>query len=272
MYLGDNLIGSGIQRLVETFRASGADAAVLLKEVPDLSQFGVAIVDGDGAIERLVEKPKEPVAGLALVGAYCFSPAVHDAVGRITPSRRGELEITDAIQYLLDNGASVIGQTTDSWWLDCGNKEDLLEANRVVLAERLRRDIRGEVDEASRVIGHVVVEEGARIVRSVVQGPAIIGMRAMVKESSIGPYASVGCDCRVVSSSLERSIVFSGAVIEGVQRIEDSIIGRAALIRNVSGGDKPLELMVGDETEVLLRCPEETIPAAPRAGNSPGRQ
>ena len=252
MYLGDNLIGQGIRGLVEEFQCSQADAMVLLKKTPDPSQFGVAVLADDGSIRQLVEKPKQFVSDLAMVGVYCFSPGVHEAVARISPSGRGELEITDAIQYLLENGYRVIGQQLETWWLDCGKKDDLLEANRVVLDEWTKLDIRGEVDESSRLVGRVVVEEGSNIQKSEIRGPSIVGSNSLIKETFIGPYTSIGRNCQIVNSILEYCVVLDGAQIQGVQRLEDSVIGRNAIVRRDADNHRGTSLMIGDNNEVLL--------------------
>ena len=252
MYLGDNLLGQGVDKVKAEFCATGADAVVLLKEVPDPRQFGVAVVDGDGRIRRLVEKPKDAISNLALVGVYCFSPAIHEAVASISPSWRGELEITDAIQYLLEKGHRVVSQTLEGWWLDCGNMDDLLKANRVVLDERVQGDIQGDLDEASRVIGRVVVGEGATVRNSELRGPTMVGRRTRVESCVIGPYTTLGDDCRVSASVLERCVICDGVTIEGVDRLESSVIGRKAVVRRVQGGDGATTLMLGDDAEVLI--------------------
>jgi glucose-1-phosphate thymidylyltransferase len=252
MYLGDNLIGHGIAGLVGEFQFSKAAALVLLKEVPDPSQFGVAVVDGNNRIQRLVEKPNEPISNLALVGVYCFSPAVHEAIAHIGPSQRGELEIADAIQYLLEKGYRVMGQQLETWWLDCSKKDDLLEANRVVLDARTQREVKGNMDKASRVAGRVIIEEGATIRQSEIRGPAIIGRGTVVSQSFIGPYTSVGRECQVEESVLEHCVILDRSTIQGVERLEDSIIGQSAVVRRKSANHRAVRLMIGDDTEVLL--------------------
>ena len=252
MYLGDNLLAQGVEGLISDFRASNADAAVLLKEVSDPGQFGVAVIDGEGRIERLVEKPSEPISNLALVGVYCFSPAILEAAANIKPSARGELEITDAIQYLLDEGRRVIGRRLEGWWLDCGTKDDLLKANRIVLDETMVRDIRGEVDDSSQVVGRVVVEEGATVSESRIRGPAVIGTGTEIERCFIGPYSSIGPGCRLVDSSLERCVVLAGAGIRGVERIEDSVIGRNASVLRERGSERVVRMIIGDDAEVQL--------------------
>ena len=252
MYLGDNLIGQPVADFVEEFRRSGAAAVLLLKPVADARMFGVAEVDESGRIWRVVEKPKEPPSNLALVGAYVFSPAIHAAIDQIQPSWRGELEITDAIQKLLEAGHPVRSFILESWWLDTGKKDDLLEANRTVLAQWPGRDIRGLVSESSRVVGSVSVGEGAVIENSELRGPAVIGAGTRVTNSSVGPYTSIGNDCEITGSALENCVVLDRACIEGIDRIEESVIGRGAHVRRRADGDHVFRLMLGDDAEVLL--------------------
>lgn len=252
MYLGDNLLGMGLEPLVQRFLQRQADAVVLLKEVPDPRRFGVAELDSEGTLRRLVEKPEQPPSNLALVGVYLFAPAIHEAVEAIRPSRRGELEITDAIQWMLDRGRRVLGERLNSWWLDCGKKDDLLEANRTVLDEWIQREIRGVVDVHSRVLGRVVLEPGARIEASEVRGPAVIGAGTIVEQAFVGPYTSIGRECVLRETSLEHCVVLDGARIEGLGRLEDSVLGRNAVVRRIPGKRPALRLMIGDDTEVLI--------------------
>ncbi len=252
MYLGDNLIGRGIRHLVETFERDSPDALVLLKEVSDPRMFGVAELDGDGKIRRLIEKPKEPPSNLALVGVYLFGPAIHEVIDEIEPSWRGELEITDAIQRLLDKGGAVHSSVLDGWWLDTGKKDDLLEANKVVLDDVVKRQIEGSVDEGSQVLGRVQLDQQTEIRRSEVRGPTVIGRGTVIANSFVGPYTSIGQHCLIKDSSLEHCVVLDGVRVEGVKRLEDSILGRKATIHRVPGNHDVLKLMIGDDAEVLL--------------------
>jgi glucose-1-phosphate thymidylyltransferase len=252
MYLGDNLIGHGIREFVEVFHTTKADTVILLKEVGDPRLFGVAVMDQYGRIRRLIEKPQEPPSKLALVGVYVFSPSIHEAIEEIRPSWRGELEITDAIQRLLEKGHAVHSFVLQSWWLDTGKKDDLLEANRVVLDEWIRREVCGSVDSESRVIGRVVLESEAKIVRSQVRGPVTIGAGTVVKDSFIGPYTSIGRDCTIIDSVMEHCVLLEGVRVEGVRHLEDSILGRNAVMRRLAGNHQAMRLMIGDDAEVLL--------------------
>ena len=252
MWLGDNLIGHDIREFVDKFVRSEADAVVLLREVADPRMFGIAELDERGQIRRLVEKPPDPVSNLALVGIYVFSSAIHAAVQQIEPSWRGELEITDAIQRLLDQGRKVQSHILHGWWLDTGKKDDLLEANRVVLDEWAQRDIQGKVDDVSRILGRVVVEEGASILESEVRGPAVIGRDTTVEGSFIGPYSSIGRGCAIKQSVLEHCVVLDGVQIEGAERLEDSVLGRNAIVRRTPNNHRAVRLLLGDDTEILL--------------------
>lgn len=252
MYLGDNLIGESIQSFVKEFEETQPDALILLKEVKDPRMFGVAVVDKNGNVLRLVEKPKEPPSNLALVGVYLFSPKIHAAIAQITPSFRGELEITDAIQKLLEMGCIVKRHILQGWWLDTGKKDDLLEANRVVLDEWIKADIRGEVDQWSKIVGRVALASGAKVERSVIRGPTVIGEGTVIRNSFIGPYTSIGKNCLVENVAIEHSVVLDGAQLLGIERLEDSVIGRRAVVAKGENGNKALRLMVGDDAEVRI--------------------
>jgi len=252
MYLGDNLIGQGIRELVEGFQTSGADALILLKEVKDPRMFGVAEVDSSGRVRRLIEKPAEPHSNLALVGVYIFSPVIHAAIEQVKPSRRGELEITDAIQKLLEQGYTVESVILHSWWLDCGKKDDLLEANRVVLDELIMRGIDGVVGENSKVYGRVQLAQGASVRNSTIRGPAVIGENTVIDGSFVGPFTSIGSNCQIQHSIIEHAVILDGVRMVGVSRLEDSIIGRNAVIRKEDTNHRALRLMIGDDAEVIL--------------------
>ena len=252
MYLGDNMVGQDIKEFVDDFEASPTDAMVLLQAVADPHLFGVAEVDGEGKLLRLTEKPKSPTSNLALVGVYIFSSAIHDVVRQIKPSDRGELEITDAIQALLDQGNVVRSSILKSWWLDCGKKDDLLESNRVVLDDLIERSILGSIDEKTRVYGRVELESGANVKGSVIRGPAIIGEGTVIEDSFIGPFTSIGRGCQIRESSIEHSVVLDMARIIGVSRLEDSLIGRHAVVKQGEGGLERANMIIGDDSEVLL--------------------
>ena len=253
MYLGDNLLQRGVDSLVKDFASRPAEvsASILLAKVPDPTRFGVAELDDAGQVVRLVEKPATPPSDLALVGVYLFGPRVHDAVAAITPSARGELEITDAIQWLIDNGLAVQSQVLDGWWIDTGKLTPLLEANRLVL-ETVERRIDGAVDDAATIEGRVVVEAGAEVHGSLVRGPAVIGAGTRIVGSYVGPFTSIAAGCEVVDSEIEHSVVLEGSRIAGVARIADSLIGREAEVVRAEQGPKALRLMLGDHSRVDL--------------------
>ncbi|MGI9051577.1 MAG: glucose-1-phosphate thymidylyltransferase [Ilumatobacteraceae bacterium] len=254
MYLGDNLLEQDLAAFVATFEAarSTADAPVaqiLLKQVPDPHRFGIATLDASGHVLRLVEKPEDPPSDLALVGVYLFDPTIHEAVRAIEPSARNELEITDAIQWLIDAGHRVRAELLSGWWIDTGKLTPLLEANRLLL-ERIESRIDGTVDAASAVDGRVVVEVGARIVNSTIRGPVAIGRDTLVEDSFIGPFSAIGADCRVRNSEIEHSVVMEGSQITNIQRLEDSLIGREAVVARSQRRPRALRLMVGDHCQI----------------------
>jgi glucose-1-phosphate thymidylyltransferase len=250
MFLGDNCIQGGISPLIEQFGRSTFNAQIVLKRVNDPRSFGVAELDEEGKISRLVEKPREPRSNLALVGIYMFDRHIFDAVNSIRPSPRGELEITDAIQWLVTNGYSVYPYIHEGWWIDTGKKDDLLEANRLIL-EELRHNIAGYVDRDSQLIGKVIVEPGAEIINSTIRGPAIIGEGTRIINSYVGPFTSIYHHCHVEGSEIEHSIVLENCIIRDLPgRLEDSLIGR-----NVEIGRSPLKpkayrLVLGDHSTV----------------------
>ncbi len=251
MYLGDNLLAEGISRLVSAFRETEPDALILLTRVDDPSSYGVAELDGDRVV-RLVEKPKDPPSDLALVGVYLFGPSIFEAARALEPSWRGELEITEAIDRLIESGQRVESQVVSGWWKDTGQLADMLEANRLVL-EELPGRIDGEVSDDSRVEGRVVIERGASISGSVVRGPAVIGRSASVTNAFIGPYTSIGDEVEVARSEVENSIILAGArVIDLGTRMEASLLGRNVSLTRSDGMPKTLQMMVGDNSEIKL--------------------
>jgi glucose-1-phosphate thymidylyltransferase len=250
MYLGDNLLRDGISDLVDAFRESEPDALILLTQVPDPSEFGVAELDGDRVV-GLVEKPQDPPSDLALVGVYMFGPAVFEAARGIQPSWRDELEITDAIQNLIDSGKRVESRLVRGWWKDTGHLEDMLEANRLVL-EDIERRIDGELVD-SRIEGRVVVEKGARLERSLVRGPAVIGTGSRITDAYIGPYTSIAPEVHVTGSEVEHSILLSGSRVTDLgARMEASMLGRNAELARRNGLPKTLRLIVGDNSEITI--------------------
>jgi glucose-1-phosphate thymidylyltransferase len=253
MYLGDNMLQQTVREFVEPFKTDRGDASaqILLCPVPDPHRFGIAELDADGRVVRLVEKPSEPASNLALVGVYLFDRNIHDAVRAIKPSGRGELEITDAIQWLIDEGHRIRSEVLHGWWIDTGKLTPLLEANRLVL-ETLEARIDGSVDGDSRLDGRVVVEGGAQVVRSHIRGPAIIGRNTRVVDSYIGPYTAVAADCEVLHSEIEHTVVCERSRVDGVPRMIDSLIGRDVEVYRTGRRPRAVRMMVGDHSQVDL--------------------
>jgi glucose-1-phosphate thymidylyltransferase len=237
--------------LVDEFRRTRPDAQILLTKVANPSEFGVAELTGSGSVARLVEKPAQPKSDLALVGVYLFTAAVHEAVQSITPSQRGELEITDAIQWLVDHGRDVRSHIITGYWKDTGNVADMLEVNRSVL-ERLEPRTSGTVDAASEIIGRVVVEKGAGVRGSRLVGPLVIGADAQIIDSYIGPYTSIAERCVIRSSEIAYSIVLADSVIEGLSRIDGSLIGRHVRLERATTVHRAHRLVLGDNSEVQI--------------------
>ena len=248
MYLGDNLLQGGITDLVTSFVASAPDALILLTPVEDPQNYGVAELDGDRVV-RLVEKPAQPATDLALVGVYMFTAGIHDAARAIEPSARGELEITDAIQYLVDAGRRVEPHIVRGWWKDTGRLEDMLEANRLVL-DRIEPRVEGELVQ-SQCDGRVVVEPGARLERTMVRGPAIIGAGARITDAYIGPYTSIGEGCVISDAEVEHSILLEGSQVTNLEgRMESSLLGRNVKIARGTRQPRAYRFMVGDNSEI----------------------
>ncbi|MDP6100104.1 MAG: glucose-1-phosphate thymidylyltransferase [Dehalococcoidia bacterium] len=251
LFLGDNLIQGGVAGFVREFEDADPDALILLKKVPDPRLFGVAELDAERKVLRLQEKPQEPRGNYALVGVYLFSPSIHEAIGQIKPSWRGELEITDSIQRLIETGKHVASHILQGWWLDTGKKDDLLEANQVVLDDIIKRDIQGKVDGKSKLVGRVEVRAGSIIKSSVIRGPAAIAEDCVIRDSFIGPFSSIGPETVVEGSSLEHSVILEGSHICNIQRLEDSLIGRGTRIGPCEGA-RAVRLFIGDDCKLEL--------------------
>ncbi|KUN80561.1 glucose-1-phosphate thymidylyltransferase [Streptomyces bungoensis] len=251
MYLGDNFVVGGIADLVDAFRAERPDAQILLTRVPNPTAFGVAELDAAGQVIGLEEKPRRPRSELALVGVYLFSPAVHEAVRAIEPSWRGELEITHAVQWLIDAGREVRSTTISGYWKDTGNVTDMLEVNRSVL-ETLERRIDGTVDDDSEIIGRVRIEAGAEVTGSRILGPAVVGPGTVVAGSYVGPFTSIAGDCRIEDSEIEYSIVLRGSSLRGVGRVEASLVGRDVEVTPATRKPAAHRLVLGDHSKVRI--------------------
>jgi glucose-1-phosphate thymidylyltransferase len=253
MYLGDNLLKEGLDGLVKDFQAKKPSAQILVAKVPNPSSFGVVELDAKGKVTRLVEKPAKPKSDLALVGVYLFTSSIFKAIDHIKPSGRGELEITDAIQWLVDDEQTVITKHIDGWWKDTGKLIDLLEANRLI-HETLEASThrQASVDGDSRIEGRVVLEKGAQVIDSTIRGPAIIGANARIVKSYVGPYSSIYHDTVIENSEIEHSIVLEHAKVRNIRRVQDSLIGQRVEV--IKSGVKPeaYRIMVGDSSRIEI--------------------
>lgn len=252
MYLGDNFIVGGVTSLVDEFRSGRPDAQIMLTTVSDPRQFGVAELDEVGELVGLEEKPTHPKSDLVLVGVYIFTPVVHEAVQSLKPSWRGELEITQALQWLIDSGHKVRSTLVTGYWKDTGNVADMLEVNRMVL-ESVDAAQHGTVDAETEIIGRVLIENGAQVRHSRIVGPAIIGSGARVTRSYIGPFTSVDRDCVIDDSEIEYSILLRGASIRGVRRIEASLIGHDVEVTPAPRMPRAHRFVLGDHSKVQIR-------------------
>ncbi|MCG6551178.1 MAG: glucose-1-phosphate thymidylyltransferase [Candidatus Magnetominusculus sp. LBB02] len=250
MYLGDNLLSSGVRTAIARFKKNKSDAMIFLKEVEDPRRFGVARLDSDGKVIELMEKPQNPPSNLALVGVYIFTKRIFDAIARIKPSQRGELEITDAIQELINMGYAVDSEILDGWWLDTGKKDDLLQANCIVLDEYIKNDIKGKMDANSRTIGRVTIEAGSVVTNSNIRGPVKIGKNSIIENTFIGSFTSIGDNVTIKNSAIEHSVILDNACIDGIERLEDSLIGRGARVIKSAHQHKALRLMISDDSIV----------------------
>ena len=248
MFLGDNLIKDGISTLVKEFNKNKPNAQILLAEVENPSQFGVAQLNGNKKVVKLVEKPKDPASNLALVGVYMFDKSIMKAVNSIKPSNRNELEITDAIQHLIDSGHEVEPHVIKGWWKDTGKLEDMLEANRMMLEGVEGNE--GEVDNDSKLFGSVRLEKGSKIINSVIRGPVTIGENTVVDNSYIGPFSSIYYDCVIKNSEIEHSIILEKSSVSDMHRIEDSLVGKNVTISKTEQKPKAYRLMLGDSSNV----------------------
>jgi glucose-1-phosphate thymidylyltransferase len=253
MYLGDNLVQNELGLFLEQFQMKGLDALTLLCSVPNPSAFGVATVDENGRVLQLVEKPKIPASNLALVGIYFFSNKIHQAIACIQPSARGELEITDAIQCLIDQQKLVEASQIRGWWLDTGKKDDLLEANRIILDTCLTSNILGAVDAQSKITGRVEIGSGSRVINCTIRGPVSIGRDCHLENCFIGPYSSIADRVTLIDADLEHSVLLQGAQVSGIhQRIVDSVIGQRAHLQMAPQRPKALRFMIGDDCQIEL--------------------
>jgi glucose-1-phosphate thymidylyltransferase len=251
MYLGDNFLIGGIVDLVEEFQAGDFDAHILLTKVREPEHFGVAELDAEGRVIRLVEKSSQPPSDMAVVGVYVFGTAIHDAVRAIEPSHRGELEITDAIQWLISQGKSVKSREVSGYWKDTGRLEDMLECNRTVL-ELIEGDLSAGIVKYSEVEGRVVLEPGAVVEHSKIRGPAIVGRNTRVINSYVGPYTSIYHSCLIEDSEIEHSIILERTTIRGARRLQDSLIGKEVEIDRAGTQPSAYRMMLGDNSQVFL--------------------
>ena len=267
MYLGDNMLEAGLSAFVERFVSERAAcgtaggsrppaAQILLAEVSDPGSFGVAEIGQDGRVVQLVEKPEQPPSNLALVGVYLFDHTIHTAVANIEPSARGELEITDAIDWIINEGHRVDHEVLNGWWIDTGKKDPLLECNRLVL-DTFSRRVDGDVTGESSIEGQVVLEAGAKVINSTVRGPAIIGSGTTVENSEIGPHVSIAVDCRISGSEIDNSVVLRRSTVTDIIRLTDSLVGRDTVLSRSAHGDEDrgptcLSVMVGDHCRVEI--------------------
>jgi glucose-1-phosphate thymidylyltransferase len=248
MCLGDNVVGQGLEAFVTRFENEHLDALIILKEVDNPSAFGIAQLDEKGNIIRLVEKPKTLMGNLAIIGTYLFSNKVHEAIERIKPSWRGELEITDAIQEMINMGFTVKAEILNSWWLDTGKKDDILSANARILDEYIQYDVKGKVTN-STLDGRVKVEAEAQIINSTIRGPCVIGKNVVIENSFVGPYTSIGNGSKVCNSNIEYCVVQDYVTIKDIERLEDSLIGKNAKVSR-NPRNRTIKLHVGDYSEL----------------------
>jgi len=251
VYLGDQILQKGIRKYVEKFIKEDYDAFILLKEVEDPTRFGVAEFDDKGRIIRLIEKPKIPPSKYALVGVYFFKPVAFDIIEKLKPSWRGELEITDAIQLMLEYNYKIGYEILDGWWFDVGKSNDILLVNAKVLDERAKERIEGEINN-SRIEGRVEIDKDTKIINSIIRGPSVIGKNCIIENSFIGPYTSIGSNSRIINSCIEYCVILENTSIIGIERLEESLVGRNAKILKNEENRKLIKLNVGDYSEIII--------------------
>jgi len=251
VYLGDQILQKGIRKYVEKFIKEDYDAFILLKEVEDPTRFGVAEFDDKGRIIRLIEKPKIPPSKYALVGVYFFKPVAFDIIEKLKPSWRGELEITDAIQLMLEYNYKIGYEILDGWWFDVGKSNDILLVNAKVLDERAKERIEGEINN-SRIEGRVEIDKDTKIINSIIRGPSVIGKNCIIENSFIGPYTSIGSNSRIINSCIEYCVILENTSIIGIERLEESLVGRNVKILKNEENRKLIKLNVGDYSEIII--------------------
>jgi len=252
MLLGDNLVQGGVKGFLDEFQSSNSDASILLKEVPDPKAFGVAELDSSGRVIHLVEKPKKPKSNLVIIGVYLFTAEIHKAIAQTKPSSRGELEIPDALQKLLEMGKEVKSHILPGWWLDIGSNDGLIEANRVVLDAFSKQDVKGEMDSQSRIFGKVQIGEGTKLENSLVQGPTFIAANCRIKNSLIKPFSNIRAGTVVEDSSLEHSVILENCQILKIKHLADSVIGRNTTLAGQGKSPEKIRLFIGDDCKVEL--------------------
>jgi len=248
MCLGDNITGEGLIGFIEKFQTQHLDALIILKEVEDPSSFGIAQLDENGNIKQLVEKPKTPIGNLAIIGTYIFSNQIHKAIKNIKPSWRGELEITDAIQEMINLGFRVKAEILDSWWIDTGKKDDILSANAKILDEYIQRDVKASSIN-SNITGRAKIDKTTKIVNSTIRGPCVIGKNVLIEDSFIGPYTSIGDNVTIQNSAIEYSVIQNNVVIKEIERLEDSLIGRNVKVTR-NNNNRTIKMHIGDYSQL----------------------
>jgi glucose-1-phosphate thymidylyltransferase len=252
MLLGDNLMQEGVKDFLDEFHASNSDASILLKEVSDPRAFGVAELDSSGTVVHLAEKPEKPRSNLAIIGVYAFTSEIHKAIAQTKPSWRGELEITDAIQNLLEMGKEIRSHVLRGWWLDIADNDGLIEANRIVLDAFSKRDIKGEVDSQSRIVDRVQIRKGTKLENSLIQGPVFIAENCRIKNSVIKAFTNIRAGTTVEDSSLEHSVILENCHISKIKHLTDSVIGRNTILTGQGKSPKKVRLFIGDDCKVEL--------------------